>query len=70
MDITSILGVIIGAVLIVFVGIGTDKLGNFWDVDSLAIVLGGTIAAVIASYPFKSLSTLLKHTKILFQGKK
>ncbi len=70
MDITSILGVIIGAVLIVFVGIGTDKLGNFWDVDSLAIVLGGTIAAVIASYPFKRLSTLLKHTKILFQGKK
>ena len=39
MDITSILGVIIGTVLIVFVGIGPDKLGNFWDGPSVAIVL-------------------------------
>lgn len=70
MDITSILGVIIGAVLIVFVGIGPAKLGNFRDGASVAIVLGGTIAAVIASYPFGRLKTLLKHTKILFQGKK
>ncbi len=70
MDITSILGVIIGAVLIVFVGIGPAKLGNFWDGPSIAIVLGGTVAAAIASYPFGRLKTLLKHTKILFQGKK
>lgn len=70
MDITSILGVIIGAVLIVFVGITPAKLGNFWDLESVAIVLGGTIAAVIASYPFNRLKTLLKHTKILLQGKK
>ena len=70
MDITSILGVIIGAVLIVFVGISPAKLGNFWDEASIAIVLGGTVAAAIASYPFGRLKTLLKHTKILFQGKK
>ena len=42
MDITSILGVVIGAVLIVFVGIGPAKLGNFWDGASVAIVLGRT----------------------------
>ena len=70
MDITSILGVIIGTVLIVFVGISPAKLGNFWDGASIAIVLGGTVAAAIASYPFGRLKTLLKHTKILFQGKK
>lgn len=70
MDITSILGVIIGTVLIVFVGISPAKLGNFWDGSSIAIVLGGTVAAAIASYPFGRLKTLLKHTKILFQGKK
>ncbi len=70
MDITSILGVIIGTVLIVFVGISPAKLGNFWDGPSIAIVLGGTIAAAIASYPFGRLKTLLKHTKILYQGKK
>jgi chemotaxis protein MotA len=69
-DITSILGVIIGALLIVFVGIGPAKLGNFWDLPSIAIVVGGTIAAGIASYPFNMLLTLPKHTKMLFQGKK
>ena len=70
MDITSILGVVIGMVLIIVVGIGPSKLGNFVDVPSIAIVLGGTIAAGIASYPFSMLMTLPKHTKMLFQGKK
>lgn len=70
MDITSILGVVIGAVLIVFVGIGPKALGNFWDLPSLAIVLGGTIAAVVASYPLSMLKEMFKHTKILFQGKR
>ena len=70
MDITSILGVVIGAVLIVFVGIGPAKLGNFWDLPSIAIVIGGTLAAGIACYPFNMLLTLPKHTKMLFQGKK
>ena len=30
MDLTSIIGVVIGVVLIVFVGIGPGILGNFW----------------------------------------
>ena len=68
MDITSVLGVVIGMVLIIVVGIGPSKLGNFVDVPSIAIVLGGTIAAGIASYPFSMLLTLPKHTKMLFQG--
>ena len=70
MDITSVLGVIIGAVLIIVVGIGPAKIGNFVDIPSIAIVLGGTLAAGIASYPFSMLLTLPKHTKMLFQGKK
>ena len=52
MDLTSIIGVVIGVVLIVFVGIGPKDLGNFWDPASVAIVLGGTLASVVASYPF------------------
>ena len=31
-------------------GIGMDKLGNFVDVPSVVIVVGGTLAALIASY--------------------
>ena len=68
MDITSILGLVIGIVLIVFVGISPAKLGNFWDGASVAIVLGGAVAAVIASYPLGMLKSLLKHFKLLFQG--
>lgn len=70
MDITSILGVVIGMVLIIVVGIGPTKVGNFVDIPSVAIVLGGTIAAAIASYPVNMLLTLPKHTKMLLQGKK
>lgn len=70
MDLTSIIGVVVGMVLIIFVGIGPSDLGNFWDPPSVAIVLGGTLAAVIASYPFSILKDVVKHTKILFQGKR
>ena len=70
MDITTILGIVVGAVLIVFVGISPAKLGNFWDGASVAIVLGGALAAVIASYPLGLLKTMLSHFKMLIQGNK
>lgn len=70
MDITTILGLVIGVVLIVFVGIGPSKLGNFWDAQSVAIVLGGTLSAVIASYPVSMLKTIPKHMKMVIQGNK
>lgn len=70
MDLTSIIGLIIGMVLIIFVGIGPENMGNFWDPASMAIVIGGTLAAVVASYPFSMLKQMVKHIKILFQGKR
>lgn len=69
MDITSILGLVLGAVLIVF-GIGFDSLGNFVDPPSLLIVFGGSLAAVIASYPLSSLKSVVRHTGMLLSGKK
>ena len=51
MDITSILGLVIGFALIIY-GIGVGAMGDFVDVQSLALVFGGGLAAVIASYPF------------------
>lgn len=68
MDLTSIVGIVVGVILIIFVGIGPAELINFWDLPSVAIVLGGTLAAVVASYPLSVLKATLKHTKILFQG--
>lgn len=69
MDITSILGLVLGAVLIVL-GIGFGSLGNFWDLQSILIVFGGSLAAVIASYPLSSLKSVIRHTGMLISGKK
>ena len=69
MDITTLLGIVFGMALVVW-GIGTSKLGNFWDPQSLALVLGGTVAAVLASYPFRILKDIPKHLMVLTRGKK
>lgn len=70
MDVTSIGGIVASLVLILAVGIGPANLGNFVDVKSLAIVLGGTICAVIASYPARTLKEVGKHLKLVVMGKK
>ncbi|MCI9133505.1 MAG: motility protein A [Lachnospiraceae bacterium] len=70
MDLTTLIGMALGMVLVVIVGIGMDKLGNFWDPQSLAMVLGGTVAAVVASYPFRILADIPKHLMVLTRGKK
>lgn len=69
MDITTLLGMVLGMALVVW-GIGPAKLGNFWDPQSLALVLGGTIAAVLASYPLRILKDIPKHLMVLTRGKK
>lgn len=67
MDFSSIIGWILGFAIIIF-GITLDKIGNFVDVNSILIVLGGTTFAVVASYPFSELKNIGTHMKILFQG--
>lgn len=70
MDLTTLIGMVLGMVLVVIVGIGTDKLGNFWDPQSIAMVLGGTVAAIVASYPLRILMDIPKHLMVLTRGKK
>ncbi|ETP72175.1 flagellar motor component [Lachnospiraceae bacterium JC7] len=69
MDLTIIIGWIIAAALIVN-GIGMDKLGNFVDVPSFVIVIGGTIACLIACYPFRILKDIPKHIGTCLRGGK
>ena len=69
MDLTMLIGWILAAVLIVN-GIGVDKLGNFWDVPSVLIVIGGTIAGLVACYPFRILKEVPKHIAICLRGGK
>lgn len=70
MDFTSIGGIVVGLVLILFVGISPKNMGNFVDYNSLAIVLGGTICAVVASYPARTLKEVGKHMKLVVMGGK
>ena len=53
MDLSTIIGIVLGFALIVW-GIKIPQLPNFWDPQSLALTLGGTVAAVVASFPFFS----------------
>lgn len=48
--------------------INLEKLGNFWDVSSVLIVLGGTLAVVVACYP-KLAKSFPKHMKIMLRVK-
>lgn len=67
MDLSSLIGWILGFAVIVY-GIGMTKLGNFWDISSVYITVGGTIFSVVASYPFSLLKNVGKHMLFLFQG--
>lgn len=66
MDFTTIVGIVAGVIL-VLVGIGFDSLGNFFDVGSVFIVLGGTFAALIASYPVRVLKQIPRQLKIVIR---
>ncbi|HBG11225.1 MAG TPA: motility protein A, partial [Clostridium sp.] len=47
MDVSLIIGWVLGFALIIY-GIGMEKLVNFLDMPSVIIVVGGTMAALIA----------------------
>ena len=68
MDLTSIIGLVAGAILVIY-GIGMDNVGNFLDISSILIVVGGTAAAVIASFPLRILKNIPKHMLILIKDK-
>ncbi len=69
MDLTLLIGWLAAAALIVN-GITVEKLGNFWDQPSFVIVVGGTIASLIACYPFRMLKDVPKHIGTCLRGSK
>lgn len=82
MDISSILGWVVGLVLIIVsMMLGEDpetgkqiieagKVINFFDVPSVAIVVGGTFAALLVSFPFENFKNIPKHLKIICKKNK
>lgn len=78
MDIMSLLGWILAIGLMIF-GIIFDgetnqivmaNLGNFFNVPSIAITIGGTFAALMVSFPLKTFAQIPKHLKIVLFPKK
>lgn len=78
MDISTILGMGLAVVLMLFgmvfdaatFGFDFAKIGNFVDVPSILIVIGGVAAVLIASYPLSIFKLIPKHIKIIMGGNK
>lgn len=70
MDFSTIIGIVSG-LAIIFWGISlSGNITNFFDPASLVIVVGGSIAAIIASFPFSLLKDIPHHMVLLVQSKK
>lgn len=81
MDFLSFLGLILGIgfiVVSILLGEAPDgstiimpeQLSGFYDLPSIMIVVGGTIASLMISFPLKSFAKIPKHLKIIFAPKK
>lgn len=76
MDFSTLIGMIVAVALMVFgiifdqaTGVDIEKFGNFYDVPSLLVTVGGCIGATIASFPFSMLKDIPKHITVLFRQK-
>ena len=71
MNISGLLGFLAACGLIVFGMIGKgDLITNFVDVTSLALVLGGTLGALLIAYPFKVIKNVPKMILMVIKPKK
>lgn len=68
MDLSTVLGMIAGIVLILWGIIDAGELGWFWSLSSLLIVLGGTISATFIAFPLKKVLATLKVVKKAFSN--
>lgn len=72
MDFMSFIGWLFGIVLIIFgiivnkdFSISPENLINFYDFNSILVVLGGVLAALMVSFPGKFFLKVPKHLKII-----
>lgn len=70
MDITTIVGILAGAALIIYGIMGGGKVSDFYDLGSILITVGGTFATTFASFPMSTFAKIPKHFKIVIQGNK
>lgn len=84
MDLTGIIGLLVGIFLMVFGCVAdmfgpdvvvtipdlTDRLKNFYDLTSIVITIGGTLAATVCSFPISAFKDVPKHMKVAFSSNK
>jgi len=66
LDLSSTIGLLLGIVFIIRGIVTSGNLSSFWDLPSVIIVLGGTIASTLASYPIKDFLNIGKVIKKAF----
>lgn len=66
MDLSTLLGIIAGFAVVILGIVTKGPILRFWDLSSFLIVVGGTVTAVMVSYPLNKLKDLLKIIKKAF----
>ena len=69
MDIATIVGLISGTLLLLWAIMGKSDIGAFIDSGSVAIVVGGALAAALISFPINNLFGVAKVVKNCFFSK-
>ena len=72
MDIASLVGIVLGAAMVVF-GIVTGKLGfaalgNFVDVPSIIITIGGSVSGILSANTLADFLNGFKSFKLVFKA--
>lgn len=80
MNITYIIGVVLAIVIMIFgmvtktvdgsIIVDATQLINFFDASSVLIVIGCTLAVVVASFPVKMIKAMPRHFRIMLNIKK
>lgn len=66
MDISTIIGLILGAIFLVWGIMESGLISSYWDFASVMITLGGTFASTLASYPMKNFLSTVNVVKKAF----
>ena len=68
MDIATLIGIALGLILIIGAIVTGGELGDFIHIPSLAITIGGTVAAILITYPVSKVKAVFAVVKKTFNA--
>lgn len=69
MDIATVVGSLLGIILIIISILLEGSLKSFWSASSVMIVVGGIIASILINYPLSDVVGVIKVIKVAFTEK-